>query len=100
MNDNLLDATNIVFIFEVLFHFFVTLTKIIGHKFNNSLVICVEKRNRITGKPNKILILWSQLLFLACIESYRLAIKKKVAILCTKIEENQIENEGDLHLVQ
>ena len=64
-----------MFIFEVLFHFFVKLTKIIGNKFNNSLVIGVEKTNRITGKPNKILTLWSQLLFLAYIESYRLAIK-------------------------
>ena len=54
-----------------------TLTKIIGNKFNNSLVICVEKRYRITGKPNKILILWSWLLFLACIESYGLAIERK-----------------------
>ena len=63
--------------FEVLFNFFVTLTKMIGNKFNNSLVIGVEKTYRITGKPNKILVLWSQLLFLACIESYRLAIKRK-----------------------
>ena len=43
MNKNLLDDINISFILEVLFHFFVTLTKIIGNKFNNSLVICVEK---------------------------------------------------------
>ena len=42
--------------FEVHFHFFVTLTKIIINKFKNSLVIGVEKTYRITGKPNKILI--------------------------------------------
>ena len=74
-NDNLLDDTNIMFIFEVLF--FVTLKKIIGNKFNNSLVICAEKKYRMTAKPKTILFLWSQLLFLACIELYGLAIKRK-----------------------
>ena len=39
--------------FEVLFQFFVTLTKMIGNKFNNSLVIGEEKTYRITGKQNK-----------------------------------------------
>jgi hypothetical protein len=63
--------------FEAVFHFFVTLTNMIGNKLNNSLVIGVEKTYRLTRKPNKILTLWSQLLFLACIESYRLAIKRK-----------------------
>ena len=95
MNDKLLDDNNIAFIFDVLFHIFVTLEKMISNKFNKSLVICVEKRHRITEKSNKILISWSQLLFLAHIG---LQSKEKVAILCTKNVENQIEYEGGLHL--
>ena len=43
-----------MFVFEVLFHFFVKLTKIIGNKLNNSLLICVEKRYRMKGKPKNI----------------------------------------------
>jgi hypothetical protein len=50
MNDNLLEDTNIMFIFEVLFHVFCDTYK---NKFNNSLVICVEKMYRMTGKPKK-----------------------------------------------
>ena len=42
-----------------------------------TLVIGVEKSYKIRGKPNKILILWSQLLFLACEVSYSYAIKRK-----------------------
>ena len=53
MNDNLLDDTNIMFIFEVLFHFFCDTYKNNWQQINNSLVICVEKRYRMTGKPKK-----------------------------------------------
>ena len=44
---------------------------------NNSLFRGVAKTCRVTAKPNNILILWSQLSFLAFIESYRLGIKSK-----------------------
>ena len=54
MNDNLLDDTNFMFIIEVVFHFFVTLTKTIDNKFNNSLVICDEKRYKMTGRQKSI----------------------------------------------
>ena len=46
-----------VYFLKCPFIFFVTLSNIIDNKFNNSLVIGVEKTYRITGKPNKILIL-------------------------------------------
>ena len=64
MNDSLLDNTNIKVFFEVLFKFFVTLTKMIGNKLNNILAIGIGKTQRITGKSYKLLILWCQLLFL------------------------------------
>ena len=78
-NDSLLDEPTLCLFFWSAHSFFVTVSKMIGNKSNNSLEIGVEKTYRITWNSTKVLILWSWLLFLACIESYRIASKRKIS---------------------
>ena len=72
-----LDNDNIIFVFCNNFTIFCYSLENNWKKLSNSLFIVVAKTCIIASKPINIFVLWSQLSFLAFIESSRLTIKRK-----------------------
>ena len=87
--DRLLNNDNIIFGFCSNFSSFCYTLENNWYKLINSLFRCIAKTCRIIAKPNNRLILWSQLSFLAFIESNRLRTKRKMK---QNLNKNWVEN--------